>query len=66
MAVDPDYLEANWAKVKAVMFAGKLDRLTKEMIAAAVSAVQGCRSSRMTSLGTVEERPFDAVGVWRM
>lgn len=38
------YLEANWNKVKAVMFAsGKLDRLTKEIMAVAVSAVQGCR-----------------------
>ena len=44
MAANPDYLEANWNKVKAVMFAqGKLDRLTKEIIAVAVSAVQGCR-----------------------
>lgn len=44
MAANPDYLEANWNKVKAVMFAsGKLDRFTKEIIAVAVSAVQGCR-----------------------
>ena len=44
MASNPGYLEANWNKVKAVMFAsGKLDRLTKEIIAVAVSAVQGCR-----------------------
>ena len=44
MASNPDYLEANWNKVKAVMFAsGRLDRLTKEIIAVAVSAVQGCR-----------------------
>ena len=44
MATNPDYLEANWNKVKAVMFAsGKLDRLTKEIIAVAISAVQGCR-----------------------
>lgn len=44
MASNPSYLEANWNKVKAVMFAsGKLDRLTKEIIAVAVSAVQGCR-----------------------
>ena len=44
MATNPDYLEANWNKVKTVMFAsGKLDRLTKEIIAVAVSAVQGCR-----------------------
>lgn len=44
MASNPSYLEANWNKVKAVMFAsGKLDPLTKEIVAVAVSAVQGCR-----------------------
>lgn len=44
MATNPDYLEANWNKVKTVMFAsGRLDRLTKEIVAVAVSAVQGCR-----------------------
>ena len=33
MASKPDYLEANWNKVKAVMVEpGKLDRLTKEII----------------------------------
>ncbi len=43
MAARPAYLEANWAKSKAVMAApGKLDRLTKEIVAVAVSAVNGC------------------------
>jgi alkylhydroperoxidase/carboxymuconolactone decarboxylase family protein YurZ len=43
MASKPDYLESNWRKVKAVMIEpGKLDRLTKEIIAVAVSAVLGC------------------------
>ncbi|MCJ7642189.1 MAG: carboxymuconolactone decarboxylase family protein [Desulfobacterales bacterium] len=43
MASKPDYLEVNWNKVKTVMIeAGKLDRLTKEIIAVAVSAVNGC------------------------
>ena len=43
MAGKPGYLEANWNKVKAVMIEpGKLDRLTKEIIAVAVSAVLGC------------------------
>ncbi len=43
MAAKPDYLEATWNKVKAVMVGpGKLDRLTKEIIAVAVSAVSGC------------------------
>ena len=44
MAVKPDFLESNWLKVKAVMVeAGKLDRMTKEIIAVAVSAVMGCK-----------------------
>ncbi len=43
MAPKPDYLEANWNKVRAVMVApGKLDRLTREIIAVAVSAVNAC------------------------
>lgn len=43
MASKPGYLEANWNKVKAVMVeTGKLDRMTKEIIAVAVSAVLGC------------------------
>ncbi len=43
MATKPAYLEANWNKAKAVMVeTGKLDRLTKEIVAVAVSAVNGC------------------------
>ena len=43
MAHKPGFLAANWAKSKAVMAApGKLDRLTKEIVAVAVSAVNGC------------------------
>lgn len=43
MAQKPEYLEANWNKVNVVMAAeGKLDRLTKEIIAVAVSAVNAC------------------------
>lgn len=43
MGPNPEYLEASWNKVKAVMIdPGKLDRLTKEIIAVAVSAVNGC------------------------
>lgn len=43
MAVKPHFLEANWKKVQAVMLQpGKLDRLTREIVAVAVSAVMGC------------------------
>lgn len=44
MASKPNYLEANWNKIKAVMKgSGKLDGLTKEIIAVAASAVMGCQ-----------------------
>jgi alkylhydroperoxidase/carboxymuconolactone decarboxylase family protein YurZ len=43
MAGKPSFLEANWNKVKAVLVEpGKIDRLTKEIIAVSVSAVMGC------------------------
>ena len=43
MAANPGYPEANWNRVKAIMVKeGKLDRLSKEIIAVAVSAVNGC------------------------
>jgi alkylhydroperoxidase/carboxymuconolactone decarboxylase family protein YurZ len=44
MAPNSAYLEANWNKIKTVMKqTGKLDPLTKEIIAVAVSAVSGCK-----------------------
>ena len=43
MAANPAYLQANWHKDQAVMSESKrLDPLTKEIIAVAVSAVNGC------------------------
>lgn len=43
MAVKPDFLDVKWRQIRAVMQGpGKLDRLTKEIIAVAVSAVSGC------------------------
>jgi alkylhydroperoxidase family enzyme len=43
MALKPEFLASSWARSKAVMVSpGRLDRLTKEIIAVAVSAVNGC------------------------
>ncbi len=42
LAHNPEHLEATWQKLKVVMKPGKLDRLTKEMIALAVSIVNNC------------------------
>ena len=42
LAVNPDHLEATWHKLKVVMKPGKLDLLTKEIIALSVSITNGC------------------------
>ncbi len=45
MAHNPDYLETVWNKTKTIMEnkEGKVDNLTKEIIAVAVSATMGCK-----------------------
>ena len=42
LAIHPDHLEATWQKLKTVMKPGKLDLLTKEIIALSVSITNGC------------------------
>jgi alkylhydroperoxidase/carboxymuconolactone decarboxylase family protein YurZ len=42
LAHNPDHLEVTWQKLNVVMQPGKLDRLTKEIIALAVSIVNNC------------------------
>ena len=70
MASRPDYLEANWNKVKAVMGTeGKLDRLTREIVAVAVSAVNGCdycisvHTSAVKKLGLDDEAIVELMAV---
>jgi AhpD family alkylhydroperoxidase len=70
MAANPDYLEANWNRVKAIMVnKGKLDRLTKEIIAVAISAVNGCdywlwvHTSAVQKLGLDDEAVLELMAV---
>ena len=42
LAVYPPLLRRTWYDLKEIMQPGRLDRLTKEMIALAVSATNGC------------------------
>ncbi len=43
MANDPEYLASSWNKIQAVMGGtGKLDSLTKDIIALTVSVMSGC------------------------
>jgi uncharacterized peroxidase-related enzyme len=42
LANNPEHLEQTWTKLKGIMQPGKLDMLTKEIIALAVSITNGC------------------------
>jgi len=42
LATNPTHLELSWTRVKAIMQPGKLDLITKEMIAVAVSMTNMC------------------------
>jgi AhpD family alkylhydroperoxidase len=43
LAANPDNLERSWQQAKAIMKPGRLDLLTKEIIALAVSITNSCR-----------------------
>src|SRR5262245_21625586 len=43
LATHPEHLELCWSRLKAIMQPGKLDLLTKEIIALAVSATNSCK-----------------------
>jgi AhpD family alkylhydroperoxidase len=43
LAAHPEHLELCWTRLKAIMQPGKVDLLTKEIIALAVSATNSCR-----------------------
>ncbi len=43
LATNPDHLELCWTRLKAIMQPGKVDMLTKEIIALAVSVTNSCR-----------------------
>jgi AhpD family alkylhydroperoxidase len=43
LASNPDHLELCWTRLKAIMRPGKVDLLTKEIVALAVSVTNSCR-----------------------
>jgi alkylhydroperoxidase family enzyme len=43
LATNPEHLEMCWTRLKAVMRPNKVDLLTKEIVALAVSATNNCR-----------------------
>jgi len=63
LATHPPLLEQTWTRLKAVMAPGKLDALTKEMIALAVSATNGCRYCINSHTTAVKKLGLDEQGL---
>jgi uncharacterized peroxidase-related enzyme len=59
----PPLLEQTWTRLKAVMAPGKLDALTKEMIALAVSATNGCSYCVQSHTAAVQKLELDREGL---
>ncbi len=60
LATNPDHLESVWRHLKSVMRPGKLDMLTKEMIAVAVSATNGCSYCINSHIAAAQKQGMDA------
>lgn len=63
LATHPPLLEQTWARLKAAMAPGRLDVLTKEMIALAVSATNGCAYCVQSHTAAVKKLGLDDEGL---
>src|SRR6266705_2487332 len=63
LATNPEHLELCWSRLKAIMKPGKLDLLTKEIIALAVSATNGCNYCINSHTAAVQKLGLDQEGL---
>jgi AhpD family alkylhydroperoxidase len=63
LAANPEHLELCWQQVKNIMKPGKLDLMTKEIIAAAVSISNGCDYCINSHLAAAQKLGLDAEGM---
>lgn len=63
LASHPDHLELCWTRLKAIMAPGKLDKLTKEIIALAVSVTNSCRYCIHSHTAAVQKLGLDNEGL---
>jgi AhpD family alkylhydroperoxidase len=63
LATHPQHLEACWTRLKAIMRPGKVDLLTKEIIALAVSATNSCRYCINSHTAAVQRLGLDNEGL---
>ena len=60
LATHPQHLSLCWTRLKAIMAPGKLDLLTKEMIALAVSVTNSCRYCINSHTAATQKLGLDA------
>ena len=63
LATHPEHLELCWTRLKAIMRPGKVDALTKEIIALAVSATNGCNYCINSHTVAVQKLGLDEEGL---
>jgi AhpD family alkylhydroperoxidase len=63
LASNPDHLELCWTRLKTIMRPGKVDLLTKEIIALAVSATNSCRYCINSHTAAVQRLGLDNEGL---
>jgi AhpD family alkylhydroperoxidase len=63
LATHPEHLRLCWTRLKAIMAPGKLDALTKEIIALAVSASNGCDYCINSHTAAVQKLGLDNEGL---
>lgn len=63
LATNPAHLELCWSRLKAIMQPGKIDLLTKEIIALAVSATNGCNYCINSHTAAVKKLGLDDEGL---
>jgi AhpD family alkylhydroperoxidase len=63
LATHPQHLELCWTRLKAIMSPGKLDALTKEIIALAVSVTNSCKYCINSHTAAVQKLGLDQEGL---
>ncbi len=63
LATHPEHLELCWTRLKAIMSPGKVDMLTKEIIALAVSVTNSCRYCINSHAAAVQKLGLDHEGL---
>src|SRR5262245_45551366 len=63
LATHPEHLELVWTRLKAIMRPGKVDLLTKEIIALAVSVTNGCDYCINSHTAAVQKLGLDDEGL---